>query len=144
MSVQFDDFDKCTQLSNHHQKPDIEHSGHSQKFPHNPLFSHWPHPSPWLPLICSVSLCFVFYGILISNITQYVFGLFQFGFEIYPCCPVYQKFIPFYSWVVFHYKDMPETDIWIVSSFLLLYIMLLWTLRTSLSWTCVCCFWLSK
>lgn len=42
----FDDFDKCIQLSNHHQNPDIERFPHSQRFD-TALCSHTS-PTPGL------------------------------------------------------------------------------------------------
>ena len=55
-------------------------------------------------------------------------------YKAYPCCGMYQYFIPFYRQILFHYMDIshfsyPSADgPLVVSTFCLLWIMMLWTL----------------
>ena len=55
-------------------------------------------------------------------------------FQVHPHCSMNLYFIPFYGWIIFHYMAIPHCvypssimDIWFVSTFWLLWIMLLWT-----------------
>lgn len=54
-------------------------------------------------------------------------------FRLPPCCSTDQFFTPFHDWIIFHHVDaifylsLPQSrDIWVVSAFWLLWIVLLW------------------
>lgn len=54
-------------------------------------------------------------------------------FRLPPCCSTDQFFSPFHDWIIFHHVDaifylsLPQSrDIWVVSAFWLLWIVLLW------------------
>ena len=71
----------------------------------------------------------------VSCISETV-SLFNKCFQLHPCCSMYQNFIPFESWVIFHHTDGPHCvyplTCWctLASNFGWRGLMLLWT------WVC--------
>lgn len=98
-----------------------------------PISSHHlslPLPNPCQPLIYFLFLWFcLFWAFHIKTIIQ----LLVFCDWLLPCCGMDQYFISFSWWIIFHWIDVPYlfihqlTDIWVIPTIWLLWMMLLWT-----------------
>ena len=85
-----------TRLCNHHHHLIPEHS----------ITLKRSIPWPWQPLtyLLSLWIC-LFYIFHRSGTMQYLsFCVWLSVFKVYPCCRMCQNFIPFYGWIILHFR----------------------------------------
>ena len=134
----------CPLLSGHHHHLSPEHFSSCRTetvYPWN-INSAPPSHQPSAAIITlSVSVNLIFWGPCMSGIIQYmpfcdwlIYCSYLTVLRVYPCCSLCYNSIPSYGWIIFHCLYRLKfvffsflMDTWVVSTFWLLWIMLLWS-----------------